>query len=89
MRRLLKQEFELTDRGEVRHILGMLVKKGENSWHISQAKFTDGVFNRFGMESSKPVATPLEIKIVDRGDSHGDIRQYLGWLTYLGRCLGR
>ena len=34
---VLKQDFALTDHGEVHRILGMLVKKAENSWYISQA----------------------------------------------------
>ena len=78
----LKQEFELTDHGEVHHILRML-KKGEHPWHVSQAKFTDGVLNQFGIESSKPVAMPLEVKIENCGDPHGDIKQYQAFLGSL------
>ena len=51
-------------------------------YNFFEAKFTDGVLHRFGMESSKPEATPQEVNIDNRGDPHGDIKQAVSSVAF-------
>ena len=51
-------KFKTEDMGGVRHVLGMVIKRGKMT--ISQSKYLEGVLKRFGMEQCKPVSTPLE-----------------------------
>ena len=58
----IAKEFPVEDLGEVRHILGMLIKRDRNSrtLTISQSKYLEGVLKRFNMTECKPVSTPIE-----------------------------
>ena len=58
----LSETFEMDDRGEVHHILGMEVIRNRNKklMTISQKLYLEEVLRRFGMEDCKPVAIPME-----------------------------
>ena len=58
----LSNAFEMDDRGEVHHILGMEVHRDRENrvLTIDQKTYLEDVLQRFGMEECKPVATPLE-----------------------------
>ena len=61
-KRLLSNEFQMADQGELQYILGMSIKRDreKKTLFISQEKYLENVLNRFGMQDSKPVSTPLE-----------------------------
>ena len=58
----LSQAFEMDDRGEVHHILGMEVHRDRTNklLTIDQKTYLEDVLCRFGMEDCKPVTTPVE-----------------------------
>ena len=85
-KKALKDEFKLVDQGEVHHILGMIVKKTNSGLHISQPTFVEGVLKKCGMEHSKPVSSPLEVKLEVGDEKFKDVREYqvlVGSLVYL------
>ena len=61
-KQLLSNEFQMVDQGELQYILGMSIKRDreKKTLFISQEKYLENVLNRFGMQDSKPVSTPLE-----------------------------
>ena len=61
-KQLLSNEFQMVDQGEIQFILGMSIKRDrqKKTLFISQEKYLENVLNRFGMQDSKPVSTPLE-----------------------------
>ena len=60
-KQLLSNEFQMVDQGELQYILGMSIKRDreKKTLFISQEKYLENVLNRFGMQASKPVSTPL------------------------------
>ena len=58
----LCRRFDMDDRGEVSYFLGMSIKRDRQAktLSISQRSYAEKILRRFGMESSKPVSTPLE-----------------------------
>ena len=48
---LLCQRFEMTDKGEARHILGMLIKqdRDKNQIFVSQQRYLESVLHHCGM----------------------------------------
>ena len=52
----------MVDQGEIQFILGMSIKRDrqKKTLFISQEKYLENILNRFGMQDSKPVSTPLE-----------------------------
>ena len=52
----------MVDQGEIQFILGMSIKRDrqKKTLFISQEKCLENILNRFGMQDSKPVSTPLE-----------------------------
>lgn len=58
----LAGRFKMTDMGEVQWLLGLEVHhdKERKLFKLSQSKYIEGILERFGMASSKPVKTPME-----------------------------
>eukprot|EP00253_Pinus_taeda_P036573 PITA_36573 len=56
---VMKSEFEMTDLGLLRHILGIEVKQTENGIFISQAKYVTNILERFKMQNNKLAPTPI------------------------------
>ena len=58
----LSEEYEMDDRGEVHHILGMEVIRDREKriLTIDQKTYLEDVLKRFGMEDCRPVGTPIE-----------------------------
>ena len=61
-KQLLSNEFQMIDQEKIQFILGMSIRRerGKKTLFISQEKYLENVLNRFGMQDSKPVSTPLE-----------------------------
>lgn len=62
VKKLLRDEFEMTDVGIVDTFLGMHIQhdRENGSIHMSQIQYLSKVLNKFGMNECKPAATPIE-----------------------------
>lgn len=60
-RRTCKKHFEITDNGEISGVLGIHVdyNRAERRIRLAHTGYAAFVLERFGMEDSKPVSTPL------------------------------
>ena len=85
------ERFDMEDKGEIHDVLGLMVTRDRERriLTISQPDFTKNVLLRFGMENSKPVATPMDPGSVfckfEEGDKAFDRQKYqqaIGCLTY-------
>ena len=58
----LSKRFEMDDREEIHHLLGMRIKRNRTSREltIDQSTYLENVLKRFEMQDCKPVATPME-----------------------------
>lgn len=62
MKNELNKRFEMKDLGEAKLCLGLEITRDRPNrrLHLTQSKYIVGILERFGMEDSKPVATPME-----------------------------
>ena len=95
----LKAEFEMSDMGELKYVLGMKVQRdGKNRWlYLSQEAYIDQMLEQFGMTDCKPASTPLDprqklVKAPDDGElstadrdvmDNAPYREMVGSLMYL------
>jgi hypothetical protein len=67
---LLKNKYEMTELGDVQHILGMKVTRTSNSISITQQTYIDDKLELFGFTNAKPMSTPEVIsKLSISGES--------------------
>lgn len=85
----LAAEYDLTDLGEARWILGMeIIRDREKRMiELSQRRYIESILERFEMGSSRPVATPMDpnTKLVKVNEAEVDVKTYqsaLGALMY-------
>jgi hypothetical protein len=89
IKRLLSQEFEMKDLGQLHYCLGLEVWREDGKTLITQRKYTMELIKRFNMSECKPVSTPLEQNIKLNSDDetkemNGTLyRQLVGSLNYL------
>jgi Reverse transcriptase (RNA-dependent DNA polymerase) len=80
VKRQFSSEFEMKDLGELQHFLGMRITRHNGSISIDQNGYIRQILERFGMESSKPVSTPIAAgSRLTPNNSHAtqaDIKQY-------------
>ena len=90
-KRRISERFEMDDRGELHHILGMEVKRDRKNrkMMICQRTYLNDVLDRFGMQNCNPVSTPMEAGKVftelAENEEPVDIKQYqaaIGSLNY-------
>jgi hypothetical protein len=55
------KEFEMTDNGSMSYFLGIEVKKENDGIFISQKKYMREILEKFKMDSSNAVNTPIAI----------------------------
>lgn len=91
-KKLIGSKFKIEDMGEVKHILGMLIKRDRERGQmtISQTKYLEGILKRFGMEQCKPVSTPLEpgkhfqeLPEDENPTNTNEYQKLIGCLTYV------
>jgi len=90
----LSGEFEMKDLGELTHFLGMRISRNNGTITIDQAAYIRQILERFKMQDSKPVSTPLAAgsrltKATNGEDGKIDIKQYQamgGSLMYAMLC---
>lgn len=63
VKKALGNQFKVKDMGELHYFLGVTVvqNKSNNSIWIGQPLYTDGILRKYGMESAKPVQTPVNV----------------------------
>ncbi|XP_028806362.1 uncharacterized protein LOC114761201 [Neltuma alba] len=79
----------MTDLGTMSYFLGMEIKQDQQGIFINQKKYAKEILNRFGMEGSKAIATPMNQKeklskndAVEK-DDEGIYRSLIGYLMHL------
>eukprot|EP00253_Pinus_taeda_P032852 PITA_32852 len=86
---VMKEEFEVTDMGLLRYLLGIEVDKNENGIFISQAKCVNEVLEIFNMHDSEATITPIVMGLkLSKEDSNKDFdhslyKSIVGSLMYL------
>ncbi|KAH0607013.1 uncharacterized protein H6S33_003001 [Morchella sextelata] len=72
IRQLLKADFECTDLGNSKFILGIEITVTNNGITLSQCAYINKILDKFGMSNCKPVGTPLEPNLnLHKGDVTG------------------
>ena len=89
----LAGEFEMKDLGKLEHFLGMRITRGpDGSISIDQNGYIRRILERFGMEASRPVSTPIAAGarlIIGETRSESDIKEYqamVGSVMYTMLC---
>ena len=75
--------------GELNYFIGLQIKQTKNGTFISQIKYIKKIIKKFGMESSKPLSTPISPTCkLDKDEEGTNIdqkmyRKIIGSLLYL------
>jgi hypothetical protein len=56
---VMMQKFEMSMMSELNYFLGFQVKQLKEGTFISQTKYTQDLFKRFGMKDAKTAKTPM------------------------------
>jgi hypothetical protein len=56
----LRQEFSMTDMGQLHHFLGVSVQRHQNSLFLSRRQYMLDILDRAGMRNCKPCSTPVD-----------------------------
>lgn len=85
----MMKEFEMSDLGLMKYFLGIQVKQAKGELFISQEKYIKDMLQKFQMDKSKPVTTPMALNEKlkqDDGVEKADAKLYrrlVGSLIYL------
>jgi hypothetical protein len=55
----MSKEFEMPMMGELQFFLGLQIKQAKKGTFVPQAKYTKDILNKFKMDDSKPMSTPM------------------------------
>jgi hypothetical protein len=90
IRRMLADQFEIKDLGDVKHCLGVEFSQVDGQVTMHQRGYVADVLERFGMSECKPVGTPVDLgtKLKTNGEQTEEdlklpYRELVGALTYL------
>lgn len=85
----LAKEFAIKDLGDLHYFLGIEIKRLLGELLLTQERYAMGILKRVGMETCKPLSTPLSTTkklSVREGDLLGsdDSTRYIGalWVLY-------
>jgi len=87
--KMIRSEFEMSIMGELNFFLGLQINQTSNGTMIHQQKYIKELLKRFGMESAKPIDTPISPSIrlvMDDGNPSVEEKSYrgvIGSLLYL------
>lgn len=56
----LRQHFDVTSLGDVRHFLGIEIERDGNGFVLNQGRYILKLAERFGLENAKPTKVPLD-----------------------------
>jgi hypothetical protein len=85
----MSREFEMSMMGELQFFLGLQIKQSKKGTFVRQAKYTKDIVQKFKMEDSKAMTTPMSTTTVldaDEEGEHVDQKEYrslIGPLLYL------
>jgi hypothetical protein len=91
--RIMIQKFEMSMMGELKYFVGFQIKQLQEGTFISQTKYIQDIFKKFGMKNDKPIKTPMGTNghlDLDTGGKSMDQKVYrsmIGSLLYL--CASR
>jgi hypothetical protein len=83
---MMSQEFKMSMIGELSFFLGLQVKQTKDGTFICQSKYVNDLLNRFGMDNSKPMKTPMAINAhldLDEGGNPIDLKLYRSMIDSL------
>ncbi len=89
LKKLLKQNFEMKDLGELRYFLGIEVIQSPKGIWLLQRQYALNKLSEYGMTGCKPISIPLEQNVklsADEGDLVEDTTMYkriVGSLIYM------
>jgi len=81
--KMIRSEFEMSMMGELNFFLGLQIKQTSNGTMIHQQKYIKELLKKFGMDSSKPIDTPISPStklVMDHGSSSIEERTYRGMI---------
>ena len=84
--KMMRSEFEISMMGELNFLLGLQIKQTSNGTMIHQQKYIKELLKRFGMDSSKPIDTPISPStklVMDDGSSSIKEKTYRGMIGSL------
>jgi hypothetical protein len=87
----MSREFEMSMMGELQFFLGLQIKQSKEGTFVHQAKYTKDIVQKFKMEDSKAMTTPMSTTTAldtDEEGEHVDQKEYrsmIGSLLYLRR----
>ncbi|KAJ8747665.1 hypothetical protein K2173_012529 [Erythroxylum novogranatense] len=84
----MKREFDMTDLGKMKYFLSLEVCQRSDGMFISQKKFASEILQKFGMEMSKAVCSPIVPGTKPTSEGHDYVdkthyKQIIGSLMYL------
>ena len=59
-KKFLSSDFDMKDLGEAEVILGIRIKRENNSISISQSHYIEKILNKFNFKDCSPVSTPID-----------------------------
>jgi len=84
--KMMSSEFEISMMGELNFFLGLQIKQTSNCTLIHQQKYIKELLKKFGMDSSKPIDTPISPStklMIDNGSPSVDEKLYRGMIGSL------
>jgi len=84
--KLMRNEFEMSMMGELNFFLGVQIKQTSNGTMIHQQKYVKELIKWFGMESAKPIDTPISPStrlVMDDGSPSVEEKSYRGMIGSL------
>ena len=83
---MMRSEFEMSMMGELNFFLGLQIKQTSNGTMIHQQKYIKELLKRYGMESAKPIDTPISPStrlVMDDGSPSVEEKLYRGMIGSL------
>jgi len=84
--KMMRSEFEMSMMGELNFFLGLQIKQSSNGTMIHQQKYIKELLKKFGMDSSKPIYTPISPStklVLDDGSPSVEEKLYRGMIGLL------
>ncbi|GJW00968.1 retrovirus-related pol polyprotein from transposon TNT 1-94 [Tanacetum coccineum] len=84
--KIMHDEFEMSMMGELNFFLGLQIKQLEDGIFFNQSKYVKEMLNKFGLEDSKPIKTPMASETKLTRDEDGepiDDTKYRGMISSL------
>jgi len=83
---MMSSEFEMSMMGELNFFLGLQIKQTSNGTLIHQQKYIKELLKKFGMDSSKPIDTPISPStklVIDNGSPSAEDKLHRGMIGSL------